>query len=79
FREEEGQEWVVVNAAEGTVKASGATAYEALRTAYQREQIEGGKADPFPRRCQTNPVTDFHGECAFCGAANGQQCLARIR
>lgn len=27
-----------------------------------------------PRRCSTNIVSDFYGECLACGAANGEAC-----
>lgn len=77
FREEESQAWVLVDTSKGQVKGSGGTPYDALRRGYQIEQVESGKADPFPRRCRTNIVAAEAGECEFCGAANGEKCLAR--
>lgn len=77
FREEETQAWVLVDTSSGEVRGSGDTPYNALRRGYQIEQVGEGNADPFPRRCRTNIVTDHYGECAFCGAANGEKCLAK--
>lgn len=39
---------------------------------YQQSLTPEGE---IPRRCSTNIVADFNGECLACGAANGEACL----
>ena len=41
---------------------------------YTRAKEDGNLATA-PRRCSTNIVGDFRGECLACGAANGETCL----
>ena len=42
---------------------------------YQNSICPSGQYDVPARRCESNVVADFYGECEACGAANGEACL----